>query len=251
VTTKWYSGLKLNHHLVGDISFCTYVDGRYEPNEMYAMANLLRSGMCFIDVGANEGIFTLLAAAAVGPTGTVHAFEPSPRERARLSSNLALNGLHNVRVHPIALGSSRRTASLSVSDQEHPGHNTLGGFGYRETSHAYSVEVAVEALDDVVEREGLDRVDLIKIDVEGSETAVLRGAGDTLRKFRPVIIVEAQETSLREMGSSVQELVDIIQGHGYDVRSSGSAGLPLPVTEGESASLNLICSPIETRAARS
>ncbi len=244
VTTKWHRGMKLNHHLAGDISFCTYVDGRYEPNEMCAIADVLRPGMCFVDVGANEGIFTLLGAAMVGPSGAVHAFEPSPRERGRLTSNLELNGLTNVRVHPVALGSTPRTASLSISDQEHPGHNTLGGFGYPETSEAYSVEVAVRTLDQVVEREGLDRVDVMKIDVEGSETAVLQGAEETLRKFRPVIIVEAQEKSLREMGSSIQELIHLIRSHGYEVRAPGSAGLPVPAIGGEIDSLNVICRPV-------
>jgi FkbM family methyltransferase len=231
VTTSWHLGLKLHHHLAGDISFCTYVDGRYEPNEMHAVAGTLRPGMCFVDVGANQGLFTLLAAAAVGPSGTVHAFEPSPRERAHLQSNIELNSLTNVHVYPVALGSAHSTASLSVSDREHPGHNTLGGFSYRETSQAYSIEVAVQTLDEVVDREGLNRIDLMKIDVEGSETAVMRGAVETLRRFRPVIIAEANETALGQMGSSTKELLDLIRGQGYEVQSF------------ESGSMNVICRP--------
>jgi FkbM family methyltransferase len=243
VTTEWYLGLKFNHHLSGDVSFCTYVDGRYEPNEMYAVASLLRSGMTFVDVGANQGIFTLLAAAAVGPSGAVHAFEPSPRDRARLVSNIELNRLTNVHVHSAALGSDDRTASLIVSDQEHPGHNTLGGLSYRETSQAYSVVVAVQTLDQVVERERLRRVDLMKIDVEGSETAVLKGATRTLQKFRPVIIAEAQQTSLRQMGSSVRELMDLIRSHGYEIQAFGGTGEPTPLISDEIESVNMICKP--------
>lgn len=243
VTTNWYLGLKVNHHFAGDISFCTYVDGRYEPNEMYAVASHLRPGMCFVDVGANEGIFTLLAAAAVGPSGAVHAFEPSPREQARLKSNIELNRLTNVQVHSEALGSEARTASLSVSDQEHPGHNTLGGFSYRETAQAYSIEVAVQTLDQVVERADLKRVDLMKIDVEGSETAVLQGADQTLQKFRPVIIVEAHQPSLSKMGSSTRELLDLIRSHRYEIQEFGRTGRPIPVTGDEIKSINVICVP--------
>ncbi len=243
VITNWYLGLKLNHHLAGDISFCTYVDGRYEPNEMYAVASTLRPDMCFVDVGANAGIFTLLAAAAVGANGAVHAFEPSPRERAHLQSNIELNSLTNVHVHPVALGNTPRTASLSVSDREHPGQNTLGGFSYRETSEAYSIVVPVETLDQVVEREGLNRIDLMKIDVEGSETAVIRGAEHTLRRFRPVIVAEANETALGQMGSNTKELLDLIRSQGYEVQTFGKAGVPQPITSDESGSMNVICYP--------
>lgn len=231
VTTNWYLGQKINHHLAGDISFCTYVDGRYEPNEMHAVASTLRPGMCFVDVGANAGLFTLLAAAAVGPSGAVHAFEPSPRERAHLQSNIELNSLKNVHVYPVALGSAAQTASLSVSDREHPGQNTLGGFSYRETSQAYSIEVSVETLDQVVERESVNRIDLMKIDVEGSETAVIRGASAALRRFRPVIIAEANETALSQMGSNTNELLDLIRSQGYEVQPF------------ETGSMNVICHP--------
>lgn len=248
MTTEWYFRLKFNHHFSGDLSFCTYVNGRYEPNEMYAAANILRPGMSFVDVGANEGLFTLLASAVVGSSGAVHAFEPSPRERSRLESNIELNGLTNVHVHPVALGSEQQIGSLRVSNQEHPGQSTLGGFSYRETAEVYSVEVPVETLDHVVESERIDRIDLIKIDVEGSETAVLRGARESVRRFRPMIIVEAQETSLRQMGSSTLELMDLIRGFGYLIQAFGSAGDPEPVSGSAVQSVNLICGPAETAA---
>lgn len=243
MTTSWYFGLKLNHHLTGDLSFCTYVDGRYEPNEMFAAASILDPGMCFVDVGANEGLFTLLASAVVGSSGRVHAFEPSPRERSRLEANIKLNRLSNVHVHPVALGSEQRIASLRVSNQAHPGQSTLGGFSYRETEEAYSVEVPVQTLDDVVERERPERIDLIKVDVEGSETAVLRGALESLHRFRPMIIVEAQQSALKQMGSSTGELMDLITGNNYTVQAFGNSGEPEPVSGEGVQSLNLICTP--------
>jgi FkbM family methyltransferase len=229
VTTSWYLGTKVNHHLAGDISFCTFVDGRYEPNEMYSIAEHLREGMTFVDVGANEGIFTLLAAAKVGPTGAVHAFEPSPREQSRLRANVDLNRFGQVVVHPMALGHEPGTATLNVAGADHPGHNTLGGFSYAETAPT-AVQVQVDTLDRVVERSGLKRIDLIKIDVEGSETAVVQGAAQTLERFRPVIVIEAFEPSLEKMGSSVRELLDVIRSHRYDA--------------GDPESLNVVCRPL-------
>jgi FkbM family methyltransferase len=243
VTTSWYFGVRFNHHLAGDASFCTYVDGRYEPNEMSAIARLLRPGMCFVDVGANEGLFTLLAAALVGSNGAVHAFEPSPRERARLEENLSLNRFTNVRVHPSALGSAHRKASLSVSGPEHPGHNTLGGFAYPEGEGAYTLDVDVQTLDEVVAGEGLERVDMVKIDVEGFETAVLGGAHDTLRIHRPVLLIEAYDPSLREAGSSVDELLRLLRDAGYVVSEFGASGTPEPLAGDVPRSTNVLCLP--------
>lgn len=246
VTTDWYLGLRLNHHLAGDISRCTYVDGRYEPNEMFAMSRLLGPGMCIVDAGANEGLFTIVAARITGDGGMVHSFEPSPRERRRLQANLAINGLTNVKVHPAALGRAAGRSTLRIAGASHSGHNTLGGFMYAGTVHEESVEVDVVTLDQAVAEEKLARLDLLKIDVEGSEAEVLNGADGVLRKMRPVVIAEAQDASLRQMGSSVAELLTLLRSYDYDVQVFGPSGTPEPLQDDGSTSLNLLCLPAES-----
>jgi len=243
VTTSWYYGLRFNHHFSGDISQCTYIDARYEPNEMYAAAKLIGPGMCVVDVGANEGIFTLMAARLVGAGGTVHAFEPSPRDRDRLVANVSINGLSNVSVHAAALGRVAGKALLQVAGAEHPGHNTIGGFAYAETA-AYSVEVEVTTLDQVAEASALRRMDLLKVDVEGSETAVLQGGQDALRRFRPIVVVEAQEASLQQMGSSVPELLQLLRALDYEIRVFGPSGNAETLVGDRLIGLNLLCLPV-------
>jgi FkbM family methyltransferase len=243
VTTSWYFGQRFNHHLSGDISQCTYVDARYEPNEMYAMSKLIGPGMVVVDVGANEGIFTLMAAKLVGGTGAVVAFEPSPRDRDRLVANLSANALTNVRVHPEALGRAAGKALLQVAGAEHPGHNTIGGFAYSDTAKAYSVEVDVKTLDDIAAAENLTRLDLLKIDVEGSETAVLQGARESLRRFRPIVVAEAQEASLRQLGSSVSELLELLRASDYEVKVFGPSGVAETLAGDGLSGLNLLCLP--------
>ncbi len=243
VTTGWYFGLRFNHYLSGDMSQCTYVDGRYEPNEMYAMAQLIKPGMCFVDVGANAGIFTIMAARLTGERGAVHAFEPSPRDRERLQANIALNRLTNVTVHGEALGRSPSRAVLAVSGAERPGHNTIGGFMYAEDSAAYSVEVEVTTLDGVAEASNLTRLDVMKIDVEGFETAVLQGGTATLARFRPVMVIEAQDESLRRAGSSASELLALVRGLDYEVKVFGPSGKAEPVDGDRITGLNLLCVP--------
>jgi FkbM family methyltransferase len=243
ITTDWYFGLRFNHHLTGDVSRCTYVDARYEPNEMYAMAGMIGPGMCVVDAGANEGIFTLIAAHLVGAGGQVHAFEPSPRERTRLLANLALNGLSNVKVHPTALGRAPGRAILRVAERGHPGHNTIGSFAYTGTALESSVEVDVVTLDQTVKELDLRRLDLLKIDVEGSETAVLQGADEVLRTLRPVVVAEAQDASLRQMGSNVPELLAVLRRHNYEVRVFGPSGTAEPLMDDRVTGLNLLCRP--------
>jgi FkbM family methyltransferase len=243
VTTPWYFGLRFNHHFSGDISQCTYVDGRFEPNEMYAMARLIGPGMCVVDAGANEGIFTLMAGKLVGREGTVHAFEPSPRERERLLANVAANRLSNVTVHPEALGRAPGNAVLHVAVAEHPGHNTIGGFAYSDTASAYSVEVEVTTLDQIAEANKLTRLDLLKIDVEGSETAALQGAREVLRRFRPIIVAEAQEASLRQLGSSVSELLRLLREQDYEVKVFGPSGTAETLVDDRPTGTNLLCTP--------
>jgi FkbM family methyltransferase len=243
VTTDWYLGLKFNHHLRGDISRCTYVDGRYEPNEMFAVARLLAPGMCVVDAGANEGLFTILAARIVGESGTVHAFEPSPREQSRLQANLAVNRLSNVKVHRTALGRAPGKSTLRVAEASHPGHNALGGFMYAGTVLEESVEVDIVTLDQAVRGEKLTRLDLLKIDVEGSEVDVLQGADEVLRTLRPVVLAEAQDESLRRMGSNVGELLKLLRAHDYEVKVFGESGNAETLVDDRATGLNVLCLP--------
>lgn len=251
VVTDWYLGLKLNHHLTGDISRCTFVDGRYEPNEMYEMSRAVGEGMCVVDAGANEGLFTIMAARLVGDAGIVHAFEPSPRERDRLMANISINGLSNVKVHAQALGRAAGRSTLRVAAASHSGHNTMGRFMYATTVQEESIDVDVVTLDQAAKEQMLTRLDLLKIDVEGSEGELLRGAGDVLGSLRPVVLAEAQDASLRQMGSSVAELLELLRSHDYEVQFFGPSGRPEPLVGDEPSSLNLLCVPTESRTAQS
>jgi len=240
VTTSWYFGQRFNHHLLGDMSQCTYVDGRYEPNEMYAMSKLISPGMRVVDVGANAGVFTLIAARLVGATGTVDAFEPSTRDPERLLANVSLNGLSNVKVHAEALGRASGKAVLAVAGPDHPGHNTIGGFAYSADARAYELEVDVTSLDDFATAQNLTHLDLLKIDVEGSETAVLQGARETLRRFRPILIVEAYDPSLRQLGTSAAELLELLRAADYELKVFGPSGRPEPLVGDRLTGVNLL-----------
>jgi FkbM family methyltransferase len=160
-----------------------------EYNELEAEIlhqSLLKPGR-IVEVGANVGSHTIgLAKAAAARGEKMEVFEPQPVIFQNLCANLALNGLQNVRAWPFACGDEAGTVSFAEQN-----YGRLGNFGVVEMSHAQAspgrVSVPRVRLDDVL---GEEAVALIKIDVEGSELAVLRGTDNTLKRWRPILYVE-------------------------------------------------------------
>jgi FkbM family methyltransferase len=201
--------------------------------------------MVFVDVGANDGYYTLFAAGRVGPAGRVLAVEPSTRERINLKRNIARNGLANITVVPVALGAACGTAELRLAQGAHSGHNTLGNFA-NDGVQADRVEpVPVRTLDDVVGEQKLDRIDVIKIDVEGAEASVIAGGTGVLGAMRPLIILEISDKALRGQGSDAQKLLATLRGElGYEIGVfSAETGRIERLAEGRDLSPNVVAMP--------
>lgn len=137
----------------------------------------------FVDVGANIGYFSLLAGKVVGPQGRVIAFEPIPKLQNQLQESVRLNVLENIEVRTCALGSEVQSLQLGLH------HNNIGGSSVEATTADEYITVLMSTLDKEL-LTSVSRVDVIKIDVEGYEQAVLLGGREMLRQFRPVIILE-------------------------------------------------------------
>jgi FkbM family methyltransferase len=188
---------------------------------------LLAPGDVFVDGGANIGLFTLAAAAQVGPTGKVIAFEPAREVRLRLTQNVALNRLVQVEVIPFALSSAPGEATFRTFDIAGAGLNHLGP----SEGEAGTVEsVKLTTLDAAVGPTDRRRLTLLKLDLEGAEHAALQGATEILRDVRPNLIIEIDESHLRRLGSSVAEVAALLRGHGYSFfqtrkTDSGEIGL--------------------------
>ncbi len=250
LTVRWYRGTTVDVMLGNDNSLCLYVCGSFEPNEFAFLDKVLRPGMVFVDVGANDGYYTLFGARKVGKRGRVLAVEPSSRERANLERNIARNGVANVTVVPVALGAAGGMAQLRLAQGAHSGHNTLGGFA-NEGVHAESVEqVQVRSLDDVVAEQKLTRVDVIKVDVEGAEANVIAGGKSTLHTMRPLMLLEISDKALRGQGSDAQKLIATVRDEmEYEIAvfSVRTGGLELLDSNGD-LSLNVVAMPRERMA---
>jgi FkbM family methyltransferase len=250
LTVGWYDGLKVDVMLGNDHSLCLYVSGTFEPNEFHFLGQILKPGMTVLDVGANEGLYTLFSASRVGPAGRVVAFEPSSRERRKLQHNVTRNRLANVTVVPSAVGSSEGTAALQIASGVHSGHNTLGALVYDDAPAVGVEHVPVERLDAVIDRLGVARVDVIKIDVEGAEMHVLEGARGTLASQRPILMVEANDDALRAQGASTAALFAFLRNeldYAILIFSPVTGGVE-PLGEDSSASANIVAVPSERRA---
>jgi FkbM family methyltransferase len=187
------------------LSKALFYDG-FENAERSFAEHFLHPAMTVLDIGAHHGYYSLLASRRVGPSGLVLAIEPSPRERKRLRLHVRINRCKNVQIESRALGESKGTAELYVVRGTETGCNSL-----REPNVAQDTErvtVSVECLDRVLQDHGIERVDFVKLDVEGAELSVLRSAQQLLsRRPRPVLLVEVQDIRTQPWGYAARDVV--------------------------------------------
>jgi FkbM family methyltransferase len=177
------------------------VYGEYCPAEWAALRQLVRPGMNVIEVGANMGSHSVDLARACAP-GIFYAFEPQPRLFQIMAGNLALNEIGNALVYPDGCGEAEGEAVLPWIDYDKERAN-FGALSLAESGDG--LRVRIRTIDSL----GLEQCGLIKIDVEGFEPRVLRGAAETIRRCRPGLYVE------NDRGANQQEVIDLIAGHDY------------------------------------
>jgi len=163
-----------------------YFFGDLDAKITWAIKRLARPGDCVIDIGANLGLVTIFMSKCVGANGRVLSFEPNPELHCQLSSTIAHNGANNVSLFPVALGDTSSTLTLSVPE------GNVGAASLKRMSPGKTYSVSVQRLDDVLAGQPMIP-SLIKIDVEGSEWEVLRGAESCLTTARPCVIMECND----------------------------------------------------------
>jgi len=208
------------------------VKGQFEIGERRFLTKVLRKGDCFVDVGANIGLFTVLAGKLVGPSGKVIALEPAPATRQVLEKQVLLNRLRNVEIVPLGLSDRRCVEQLWCSQD---GNDAFNSFGKPLQGELYQpVDVPTTTLDDLCqELLGGFAPRLIKIDVEGWEPKVLAGGGEILRSSRaPDLLVEFCEAALRNASSSCEQLFGALESLGYRMfEVNGYHGLLTPLDQ--------------------
>lgn len=172
---------------------CLYLNNNYEPSVTEYLKKRLKEGDIFIDVGANEGVFGILAGKLVGPTGKVYCIEPLPKNIPLLKKNIRINNLNNVIIYDVAAGDENK----EISFFEIKFFNMLGGAENKMVTVLSKIpgliqesRVKQRRLDTLI-NEPLDKIKVIKIDTEGHEEFVLKGLDTWLiGKFSFDFIIE-------------------------------------------------------------
>jgi FkbM family methyltransferase len=251
-------GLKWDLDLREGIDFSIYLLGAFERSTVVALKKLAITGGVIFDIGANIGAHTLGLARSAGAKGRVFAIEPSDFAFTKLKRNLALNPELELRTQAYQLLLAAEVeaplpptiyASWPLLAKE-PVHPKLRG-RLSTTSNA-----RVDTLDAFVERLGIDRLDLMKIDVDGHEYPVLKGGAKTLARYRPALLMEMSPYVQDEQSHGFPALVSLLQDADYSLEDASTGKVvPLQVDElqaliPDGASINVVARPQKAVAIR-
>jgi FkbM family methyltransferase len=189
-----------------------YWTGFHEYRELLFLHDFLKSDMVVLDVGANIGEYSIFAAKRL-TQGKVVAFEPVPALRKMFDENIELNQFTNVIVKPFGLSDEVGSFPIYfVGENENEGQAT---FFPGLLQNQRSVKAELKKLDDEWSHLSLDRLDFIKMDIEGSELKALQGGRATITRFRPLVMLEVSEVTYRAAGYSLEDVAEFFTALNY------------------------------------
>lgn len=207
-------GIKLSLNLQEYLQSWIYVFGAYELPTVKFIRSYLRPGDTAIDVGGQIGYLSLVMATSADRAVSVLSFEPEHDNIRRFRTNVSLNQLRNIELIEQAAASSVGTLKLYLSADSNAGtHSTIRD---NENVSDKFIEIPCTTIDHEVLNRSLERVDLIKIDVEGGEIDVIKGALNTLSTLRPVVITELGDALQKARGLSTDEFKSFLSDLGYE-----------------------------------
>lgn len=235
---------RLDEHIGSQI----FWRGSYSSDQLAFLDERLRPEMAFVDVGANQGEFSVFAGKRL-TRGRVVAIEPVRALRERLERNVSANGLHNVVILDFGLGERIARLPIYGSDQRFSDGTVNSGLPslYADDDRSHVVDtIDIRPLDQLGAELQLERLDFIKIDVEGAELSVLRGGEATIRRHRPCVLLELDERNCRRAGYEIAQLVAAVEALGYQILRLTPEGRLFAFELDELAVFqNVVCRPKE------
>ena len=224
--TKWayrhlpVPDMPVEAHLTPDIrielypwlwaDFCTYAIGSPEPYTLAYFRSALLPDSIVFDIGAYIGVYTF-AACNILKSGMVHTFEPNPHSAKRIEETIRRNNVTQIQLNNCALGN--HTGKVNFALHKTPVQSRI----HTQPSQANSVEIPITTLDHYCHVQKINRIDLLKMDVEGAELMVLRGAAEMIEKRSPVMIVELHQPESKGFGHTVSETIHYLRDAGYSL----------------------------------
>jgi len=215
--------------------------GSKDPWDIYHLLKMLPTDAVILDVGANFGYYSIRLASELGPNCQVHAFEPNPVTHNRLLKHIHWNGFERiVKVHKVAVSDFIGQAHM-VERADNSGASRIGLQGEQ------GIVIDVTTLDKFADAENLKQVDFIKIDVEGYEEHLLKGASQMIDRFKPIILIELWPPGLAKVNSSVEAVVAQLRTHSYQFREAKYSTLrPVAQFPNGVNPINIFCLPPTT-----
>ncbi len=208
------------------IDFSIWLLGSFEPGTVRTYRKVIAPGNTVLDIGANIGAHTLHLAECVGPTGRVIAFEPTDFAFAKLLRNSALNPELAPRIQCCQLmlvdAAAQDTPTVPLYSSWPLRQDDTAKHDLHEGRLMPTTGARARTLDAVVAELGLTRLDCIKLDIDGFECQMLRGARTVLTRWHPTIIMELAPYVLEEQGASLAELIQLLRDYGYALFHTGN-----------------------------
>lgn len=230
-----YHGIRLKLDIHDYIGHYLYFGFRDESHEK--LMSLASPGDTVLDIGTNYGTTILQFANLVGQDGVTYGFEPDPINFAICKTNLELNDNSNVFVENVGLGSKNGKVSLIVDTESNRGGNRIGIPTQGKESH----EIDICVLDEWVASKGVRKIDLVKIDVEGYEMEVLKGASNVLSRYRPILFIELDDNNLRQQNSSADELVRFLEKLDYSLSHATTGNAISALDDFSNCHYDIVC----------
>jgi FkbM family methyltransferase len=224
----WFN-LDLSEYMEWVIYFDLNVENR---EDLYP---LIREGATVFDVGSNIGETALHFAKISGQNGRVIGFEPVPETYRKCALNLSLNNFSNLKVENIAISDKREVLYFDPAT-----YNNSGGIFMKKGATDTTMSVDAMTLDEYCLINGIEKLDFIKVDVEGFELNVLKGAAIVLEKLRPVLYVEINNHNLSRQNASAAEVIGLLKNAGYLIQRCGGGD----VLTGPDSHFDIIARPV-------
>ena len=211
VIDNFDSSIKMCIDISRSMGAAIYWTGFHEFREFLFLHRFLKPEMVFIDVGANQGEYTLFAAKRL-TNGKVLPFEPLPSILKLLRQNIEVNRFANIEVYECGLSDRNEQLNIFEIDDAHEGLATFFP-GSRKKGIEYSVPL--RRLDDIVAERKIERLDFIKLDIEGGELKALLGAAESIEQFKPVVMIEINKETYTAAGYSVDDVKEFFTRRSY------------------------------------
>lgn len=212
IKKKIFDGNRMKLYVNDWVQKNLFIYGKYEKNEIGLWAQLAANRKTIVDVGCHVGYYSLVAAKAAPSDARIYSFEPVQQNFEMAKENIALNNYRNIFLYQTALSNTNGVLTINVGEDENRGMSSIN---FHDHLSGKKEEVKTQTLDSFCNEQAIQQVDLIKIDVEGSEYYVLQGMKATLEQNRPVVLIEILEQTLTAQQVEVSEVYHFFNEQKY------------------------------------